>query len=315
MDQTRYNEFLSFSFHYPLLLVLLVVPILLLAWVWRGRRFRVVAPFDQSPARHRVGLQLILNLAASVPALLLAVTILILAGPQQLAEPKSKRVLTNIEFCVDISGSMTARFGEGTRYDASMAAINEFLDYREGDAFGLTFFGNSVLHWVPLTSDTSAVRCAPPFMRPEVAPPWFGGTEIGKALLACRKMLVSREEGDRMIILVSDGMSSDLSNGNDQEIAKKLRQDGIILYAIHIAGGKIPDEVVNMTALTGGEVFQPGDPDALAAVFKRIDSMQETKLEKTSAEAMDDFFGYSVIGLGLAGLLSLCSFGLRYTPW
>ena len=66
-----------------------------------------------------------------------------------------------------------------------MDAINEFLDYREGDAFGLTFFGNNVLHWVPLTTDASAVSCAPPFMRPEVAPPWFGGTEIGKALLAC----------------------------------------------------------------------------------------------------------------------------------
>ena len=68
-----------------------------------------------------------------------------------------------------------------------MAAINDFLDYREGDAFGLTFFGNSVLHWVPLTSDVSAFRCAPPFMRPDQIPSWFGGTEIGKALLACRK--------------------------------------------------------------------------------------------------------------------------------
>ena len=119
--------------------------------------------------------------------------VLILAGPQKWDEPRSKRVLTNIEFCVDVSGSMTASFGEGTRYDASMRAINDFLDYRTGDAFGLTFFGNSVLHWVPLTTDVSAFRCAPPFMKPGRLPSWFGGTEIGKALLACRRILIERD--------------------------------------------------------------------------------------------------------------------------
>ena len=82
--------------------------------------------------------------AESVPALILAVVIVILAGPQQLSEPRLKRALTNIEFCVDVSGSMNARFGDGTRYDASMSAIDDFLDYRDGDAFGLTFFVDSL---------------------------------------------------------------------------------------------------------------------------------------------------------------------------
>src|SRR6185503_6249203 len=117
-----------------------------------------------------------LRMFESLPALILAVVILILAGPQAWSEPRTKRALTNIEFCVDVSGSMMAKFGEGDRYDASMAAINSFLDFRKGDAFGLTFFGNNVLHWVPLTTDPSAIKCAPPYMRPENAPPGFGGT-------------------------------------------------------------------------------------------------------------------------------------------
>src|SRR6201999_4394443 len=101
--------------------------------------------------------------------------------------------------------------------------IDQFLTFRKGDAFGLTFFGNNVLHWAPLTQDASAIRCAVPFMRPELAPPWFGGTAIGKALMACQSVLTSRQEGDRMIILVSDGMSSDLSNGEDVALAKRLK--------------------------------------------------------------------------------------------
>jgi Ca-activated chloride channel family protein len=196
-----------------------------------------------------------------------------------------------------------------------MEAIGDFLDYREGDAFGLTFFGNSVLHWVPLTSDPSAIRCAPPFMRPEIAPPWFGGTEIGKALLACRDVLTSREQGDRMIILISDGNSFDLGNGNDLEVVKKLREADVVVYAVHIADSRIPDPIVNITSLTGGEVFNPGDPEGLKRVFERIDEMQPTRLEKASAEMMDDFDPSCIVGLSLLGLAVLGLFGVRYTPW
>ena len=149
-------------------------------------------------------------------------------------------MLTNIELCVDISSSMTSPLGDGTRYDASMKAIDHFLDIRKGDAFGLTFFANNVLHWVPLTSDPSAIRCAPPFMKPENAPPWMTGTMIGKTLLACKEILASREEGDRMIILVSDGESADLYGGKDMEIAQTLKKNNITVYSIHISQSPRP---------------------------------------------------------------------------
>jgi hypothetical protein len=189
-----------------------------------------------------------------------------LSLPQELAVPKQKRALTNIQFCVDISGSMTAKFGQGSRYDAAMKAINEFLDFRTGDSFGLTFFGNNYLHWVPLTSDPSAFRCCIPFMRPENNVPGFGGTEIGKAVLGCREMLVSRSEGDRMLILVTDGWSSDLEGGAEIEIAKRLKRDGITLFAVNIQESEARGEIVNMARLTGGEVFNPGDTRALGEV-------------------------------------------------
>lgn len=304
------------SFRFPIALVLLeILPLIVLAWIWLRRGQGVGLPLDHARVSSGRRWWVLVSLSESLPVLLCMVVIAMLCGPVILSEPKTRRRLTNIEFCVDISGSMQASFGSGTRYDASMAAINEFLDFREGDAFGLTFFGNSVLHWVPLTSDRSAIRCAPPFMRPEVAPPWFGGTEIGKALRACRQVLSAREEGDRMIILVSDGFSFDLSNGNDQEIAREMNQSGIVVYAIHIGGGTVPDEVVNVTGLTGGEVFQPGDAEGLKAVFQRIDDMQQAQLEKVSAETMDYYWPFSIAGLVLLGLTTFTLFGLRYTPW
>jgi Ca-activated chloride channel family protein len=124
------------TFTYPLVLFLLLCPAGLLAWVWRRPGRRLVLPFDHGrPGRGR-GWAFAINLAESLPALLLAVVVVLLAGPQQFAEPKSRRRLTNIELCVDVSGSMSVPFGDGTRYDASMKAIDEFLDYRKGDAVG-----------------------------------------------------------------------------------------------------------------------------------------------------------------------------------
>jgi Ca-activated chloride channel family protein len=303
------------TFAYPGVLVLLVIPLLLLAWVWRRSSVGFAMPFDYGRGGRAPVLQTLVNLAGCTPPLLLAVVVVLLSGPQQLSEPKSRRVLTNIEFCVDISGSMTARFGDGTRYDASMKSIDAFLDFRKGDAFGLTFFGNNVLHWTPLTTDPSAIRCAPPFMRPENAPPWFGGTMIAKALSACREVLIEREEGDRMIILITDGYSFDLSSGVDEEIGRKLKDDRITVYTVHVAEGAVPPEVATIANITGGEAFKADDPDGLRTVFGRIDQMQQTRMEKTSAETMDDFEPWCIAGMVLLSLALLAAFGLRYTPW
>ena len=130
---------------------------------------------------------------------------------------------------------MTAPFGEGTRYDASMKAIDAFLDYRKGDAFGLTFFGDAFVHWVPLTTDPSAIRCSPPFMRPEIAPPAFGGTAIAKALGGCKSELQRREDGDKMILLITDGFSYDLQD-QDQELARDFKAEGISVFCIIVGG-------------------------------------------------------------------------------
>jgi Ca-activated chloride channel family protein len=118
-----------------------------------------------------------------------------------------------------------------------------------------------------------------------------------------------------MILLVSDGFSSDLDGGNDMEIAKQLRANGITVYAVHIAETEIPPQIVNITAYTGGEVFNPGDVEGLKAIFQRIDAMQQAELEKTIAETLDNYFPFCVAGLSVLGLSVLSLFGVRYTPW
>ena len=299
-------------------LMLLAIPAIMLFWIWRYdvNGLQVVIPVDNSLRNQNRLWKNLLKLTASFPSLLLTVAILLLAGPQQISEPKTKKRLTNIQFALDVSGSMTAPFGEGSRYEAAMQAINEFINYREQDAFGLTVFGDHFLHWIRLTSDPSAFGYATDFLGPRRLPVWFrGGTKIGLALEECMKLLVEREEGDRLIILLSDGYSADLGGGKDNEIANKLLANNISTYAIHIAPGSPPPQLFTITNRTGGEVFSAGDPLALKAIFNKIDQMQKTQIERVGAESMDLFKPFALIGTAITTLFLLSLFGLRYTPW
>lgn len=306
---------MNFSFAYPVVLGLLLVPAVLLVWLWRRSDRRTVLPFDHSGVGKGRIWWFVVNCSESLIPLILVVAILLLAGPQRIGDPESKRKITNIELLVDVSGSMGIPFGEETRYDTSMKAIESFIGYRKGDAIGLTFFGSNVIHWVPLTTDSSAVKCAPPFMQPHMAPPWMGGTLIAKALRSCIKVLRERQEGERMIVMVTDGDSFDLSGGADMEVAKELKDAKITCYSIHVSDEPIPDVITNVTALTGGDVFQPESAEGIKAIFEKIDKMQQAPVERKLGELKDDFAPFCLAGLVLLGLRALTMFGWRYTPW
>ncbi len=297
-------------------LIGLFLPLAIAVWVWQRQNGRVIVPLDQGRQRPGSGIGFLINLMQTTPAVILAIAVLLWAGPRQLSVPREKRVLTNIEFCLDLSGSMNARFGEGTRYDAAMAAIGEFVEMRKGDAFGLTIFANRAVSWIPLTQDASAFRCAEPFLRPGTMYDSIGGgTMIGLGLKECQQSLIDRTEGDRMIMLVSDGESADLQNGEDEILARDLRADGIVVYGVHIGEGSMPANVASICTITGGSSFSTGDQAGLRQVFERIDQMRAVKMERTIADISDWYWPFCLVGLSMLGLFVLSSFGLRYTPW
>ena len=303
------------SFARPLLLLLLILPVLLVWWEWRRRGHPLVLPLDHSQSRSRRWLERMTKCMNVLAPLLLALVICILAGPQRTTTPKDERVLTNIEFVLDVSGSMMARFGDGTRADKAFEAIVDFTSFRKGDAFGLTIFGTEYVHWVPLTKDLSALRLAAPFLRPEKMPPHMGGTRIGHALRGVQRKLRELEEGDRMVVLISDGQSADLGGGAAQKIGEELRTDNISVFYIHTAEGEPQQETFTLSGLTGGEAFAAGDPAALREVFQRIDAMKPTKLKPAAPDVADWFWPFSVTGLGFLALQTVGVFRFRFTPW
>jgi Ca-activated chloride channel family protein len=303
------------TFQRPWLLLLLALPVLLMAWEWQRRGQTLVLPLDHSQARPRHWLRRLVNTCNLIAPCLLAVALLLLAGPQRLAVAEDARVLTNIQFVLDVSGSMTSPFGDGARADGAIRALIDFTSYRKGDAFGLTLFGSDVLHWVPVTKDLSALKLSAPFMRPEKMPPYMGGTMIGRALRSVQKVLNQRPEGDRMVVLISDGESADLSGGAAQEIGEELARDGIVVFYVHVAEGSPQEETFTLASLTGGQAFAAGDPAALKEVFQRIDRMKPARLQPSAPEPVAFLRPFALAGLLLVGLKAISLFGLRYSPW
>lgn len=304
------------SFHHPALLWLLALPIFWGFWQWTRRGHPVVMPFDYGRQVEGRRLRALVNLANTLPAFLLAVAVLVLAGPRRPAPPENERILNNIIICLDLSGSMSMRFGATTRFDAAMASARQFCEYRKGDAFGLTVFGTEYLHWFPPTKELSAIRNALPFVQPARSLPWFGGTMIANALSGCKQRLVRTKEGDRAVILITDGGSADFRGGRDRQIAQELADAKIRVFTIMVGNDSFSgDGIYTIASTTMGKVFQAGDPGALDAVFREIDRMQKAKFKQVTSDWVDYYHPLCLAGLVVAALWGLSLLGLRYTPW
>lgn len=300
------------TFAYPALLMLLAIPVLICAWLWQRRTWGVALPLDHHDAPNRPVISVILRLAELIPQLVAAVVIVILAGPQVQRVPSDERIMSNIQICMDVSSSMSV----DNRYQMAKKAMEEFIDARAGDALGFTLFGTQQIRWTPLTKDIATIRRALPFADPNNQPPQMGGTMIGAALRFCRdNMLREAKEGDRLLLLVSDGVSADVNDQNIGEFIDELKAASITMVHIHVGTDQAPATVMELATATGGESFVATDEGGLRRIFKHIDRMKPAKFKAATAIPMDYYQPFAWIGLALIAAYGVTAFWLRYTPW
>ncbi|MCH5376501.1 MAG: VWA domain-containing protein, partial [Planctomycetes bacterium] len=229
----------------------------------------------------------------------------------------------NIQIVLDASTSMVfSTYGpqEGdkpyTRFHGAMDALETFLTTREGDAFGLTIFSRQFIHWVPLTQDTRAIRMGLGIIWPEMFPDEiWGHTFIAKALNGAIAPLSKHPEGDRMIILITDGEGEDIGGGREREVIEKLKRHHIVVFAIALNDESFSPALEKIADETGGQAFKALTPQTLKVVLDRIDQMKKVEIRETKPETIDYFEPFLPPALILLGAQVLVLFGLRFTPW
>ena len=238
---------------------------------------------------------------ATLPRSLLALfagvwALLVLAAmrPQWLGEPlPAPTVGRQIMLAIDCSGSMASQdMGGVSRLEIVQIVAGHFIDRRRGDQIGLILFGTRPYLQAPLSMDIPTVH---QFLNEAVVGVAGTQTAIGDAIGLAIKELRERERTGgapihkSVLILLTDG-------GNDAgvmpplEAARLAAQTDLRIFTIGVgaaeeqslfgatAGNTDLDVglLKQIASITGGEFFRAANPQALQAVYHRIDELEPT---------------------------------------
>ena len=204
---------------------------------------------------------------------------------------------------VDISGSMNTPdmvSGERmiTRLDAVKRIVQAFVKRRTGDRVGLIVFGSNAYLYAPLTFDRETVAQMLLDLHVNMA---GGHTAIGDAIGLGVKHLRDRPAHDRVLMLLTDGVSN-AGELTPEQAARIAAQQHIRVHAIGLGGDtlRLPaffgldprivnpssdlDEVAlsQVATLTAGRYFRARNPRQLEQIYTALDSI-EPVAQETSA--------------------------------
>jgi len=186
-----------------------------------------------------------------------ALVIVAFAGPQYGSRTRVLRKRgIDIVIALDFSKSMLARDVHPSRIKRAKAELERLLSELDGDRVGLVAFAGDAMAF-PMTVDYSAIRLFLRDLGPMDMP--VGGTAIGKALIASKRLIESSnpsgaEQGDvaprsKVVILLTDGEDHE---GDPIAAARELNAAGIQIYAVGIGsttGEPIPSYTADGTLI------------------------------------------------------------------
>ena len=264
--------------------------------------------------------------ASAWPLWLLVVTwvALVIAGarPQWTGDPVSLPTSgRDLMLAVDISGSMsvedmTLRSESVDRLTVVKSVIGDFIERRGGDRVGLILFGSNAYLQAPLTFDLKSVNT----LLTEAPVGIAGGkTAIGDAIGLAVKRLRTRPEGDRILVLLTDGANNvgevaplkaaELAHAADVRIhtigvgADELNVPSLfgILGSRRVNPSADLDEetLTSIADTTGGQYFRARNTQELEGIYELIDELEPVEQDAEIFRPRKQLFFYP-LSLALA---------------
>ena len=306
-----------------ILWLLAVVPLYVAYYVWRsmqGGASIVISSTDSLRTAPRTIRYYLRHLPIALRAAALALIVVASARPQTIEhEEKTTTEGVDIVLAIDISGSMLARDFRPDRLTAAKEVAAQFVANRQGDRIGLVVFAGEAFTQTPLTTDQSTLQTLLGRLRSGVVE---DGTAIGNGLATAVNRLRESDSKSKVIILLTDGVnnSGHIAPKTVAEIAKEqnikvytigLGRNGTAPYPVFDERGRevytvdmkveIDEKILEAIAeQTGGEYFRATNKSALEEIYKKIDSMEKSKVEKFDiTHVHEEFLRYLLWALAL----------------
>lgn len=309
----RLPAFSEVSFAYPwLFLLLLIVPLMVLWYVFRGRRNKPelqVSSLEGFRNRKKSVVVRLMHLLFVFRCLAVAFIITALARPQtRLSWQDMSTEGIDIMLSMDLSASMLAKDFKPNRLESAKSVAVEFIEKRPSDRIGLVVFSGEAYTQCPLTIDHSILKTLLSTVEPNFLP---DGTAIGLGLATAVNRLRESKAKSKVIILITDG-ENNVGSISPLTAAEIAQQYGIRVYTIGVGSrgmayspiSKLNNEFIfgyvevrideallqKIAEMTNGKYFRATTHEGLKEIYRQIDELERTKFDVTEFRGKKEEF-------------------------
>lgn len=208
----------------------------------------------------------------------------------------------DIMIAMDVSKSMLIEdTDEGNRLEAARGTVKKFIQGRTDDRIGFLMFSGESITLAPPTLDYETVMRAVDMATTDQLK---DGTAIGDAIANSVNRLKDGRAKSKVIILITDGdnnmgsvaplTAGGIAEGyNIKVYAVALGRDGTVNLPMEqdtvfgrrkvmqrVTSTINPELLMKISDETGGKFFRAEDETSLRKVFREIDQMERTKVQK-----------------------------------
>jgi Ca-activated chloride channel homolog len=238
--------------------------------------------------------------------------VIALMRPQYVGKPiEITRDGRNIMLVLDISESMEAQdmrlAGAITnRLVAAKNVMTDFIDKRHGDRIGLVVFGSESFLHAPLSFDLVTIKR---FL--DDAQIGFAGpkTAIGDAIGLSVKKLIEQTQGEKVMILLTDGQNN-MGALEPMQAANIAKKHDVKIYIVGLGSSRMvvdgffgptainpslaldeaEPELKKIASLTEGKYFRARDHATLANIYREVDKLEPVKADPVILIPRKDLF-------------------------
>jgi len=242
-----------------------------------------------------------------------------LMGPRRpLGMDKNTIEVNDIFIVLDLSRSMLAEDLKPNRVEAAKQKIHDFVELFPKDRIGVVIFAERVFTLLPLTTDLNLIKKMVDQIR---LGPLGDGTNIGDALALAVGRLIQSQAKNKVIILLTDGVSN-VGALTPLQAAEMAAEQKIKVYTIGIGGDKdaripvgpnmfgaqryqmIPGGSVDakglqeIANLTRGRSYMASENKALQNVLGEINKLERTQVEHSGKVIYEElYFKFLIRGI------------------